>query len=213
MKKIIIDDSGSSCEYIYPDQWKELVCFEFEENIVITGNTRMKGVTEASWWEGYQSILKDYEYLEPDDFREEYEGKLSEEQIDKFDKAYKEGSCDDLRKVAKIILPILYPEKEFEYASLRGSSQSDWNDCIFIKGCVKPEILADYYFGNVIDVSVENEDGECIEDRIYTDTEFWELEKGDLKEALRKEFGISAEEQVVFMRFSGYVQTSTWKEI
>ena len=42
MKKIIIDDSGSSCDYIYPDQWKELVCFEFEENIVITGNTRMK---------------------------------------------------------------------------------------------------------------------------------------------------------------------------
>lgn len=214
MVTITIDNS-SAPDYLYgkDEMWKDYVCPDFDEKVVLVGNDRMSQYENASWWKDAKEAITDLDsYLDAPEFREEYADKYSSDQIEAVISAYDNWNGDHYVEFITKIAQILHPEIQLDETTLHGYSQGDWQDAIYVAGSLDENILEAYYFGNLSELHYEDDSGEDYWDAI-TDDELWEMERGDLKQALRDRYDIPADEEIKIRKFSGYSQTPNFDEL
>lgn len=214
--EIRIDNTGDGLWYLYNkgNAWKDYVCENFDENVVITGNRDYTKIEEASWWNEAKVIIEDFDYNGTMDVNigdmVEYYG-YTKEQIKGIIKAYDECRySDDMDFIVKVAM-ILHPDMEIETTTLRGYTQGEWNNCAYVKGSVDEMVLNQYYFGQLVDVTVNTDDEEYGD--IITHDELWEMERNGLKESLRKRYELAVDEEIVVLRCDGYKQVMNWEEV
>jgi hypothetical protein len=214
MAKIWIDETDNGNGRMYEDEWKEWVCCDFDQNVVIYGNRRMGGVTEADWWNDAMDLMKDFDFYNFDDIVEIHTD-LTRETLLKVEHIY--NCCrtyEDIDVMAEVIRTI-HPELEIETTTLRGYSQSDWNDAVCIKGSVDENLLNDFYWGNINRVTIsedEDDEGEYI--YYLADSELWEMERKGLRKEIMDRYGIYDDCQPVHIyKADGYIKALNWKEV
>lgn len=175
------------------DEWKEYVCENFDDNCVVTGNRRFKDIREAYWYLLAIDVIKDLGYYDKEQFMGEYEDAISLRKINAiYDEYMKCDDVDDNDFIASIA-EILY-DIELETGTIRGYSQGDWQNVIYVKDSLDVKTLETYYFGKLTTIKVE-EDGNEYFAYIPDDT-LWEWERTDLKKGLKEYLGINEEIKV-----------------
>lgn len=217
MATIRIDNTGDGICWVYSgDEWKDWVCDNFDENVVVMGNRDYTEITEASWYEEAKLLLDDidecttFDGLE-EDFYKAYKDTYTREIIDKVYKVYVECNTYDNLEVITKVANILHPDIQIEIATIRGYSQGEWQEVAYIKETVDIDMLEAYYFGKISDITVETEDDTYGD--IVTHDELWDMEHGNLKEKLREKYNIPEDEELTVMKCDGYVQVADWKEV
>ena len=218
MTTITIDTTGNGTYWLYSsDDWKDYVCENFDENVVLTGNRNFTEVKEASWYKDVADLAYEFDqYYDIDadvineiaDMYKEY----TPAQIENFASLYNNArSTDDVDFIANAAM-VLHPELHLDTATLRGYSQGGWQEAIYVTDNVDPDTLETFYFGKIADVFVEDSDGDSYGD-IITDDELWDLERsGNLKEEFRSRYNIPDDEELVVRVSDGYTRTPKYKE-
>lgn len=207
------------CDYLYGrhEEWKDYVCGNFDENVVLTGNNHMYEVEEASWWKQAKHISEELGE-NPDDIEEfiadynRYYGGVPEEKLREVFQEMEsyDGYIDDTDFLV-IIADKIHPELNLQQATLHGSMQSDWQDAIYNANVVDINTLNDFYMGNVMEMRLyelgpgdfdDYEDIEdidlwdivmgkdCIECPTITETEYYDLYREGFDKSLARYFGI-----------------------
>lgn len=159
--------------------------FDMENSFVITGNDRLKSYnTDNEWYESAKGIITDiccyYDMENPDDVQELAESyKTSTEVIMEINSIidsddFRDENTDDFVS----ILNALYPDISFNWMSIRGYSQGDWNEIIYKVDELTQEnieYVESIYFGKYALVYVTEDDDSCI-NGLITDSELWDIE-------------------------------------
>lgn len=201
MREIRINTTGDGCWWLYgsSEAWKDYVgCEDFNEQVVLYGNRNYNGIKEASWYQKAKEIIDDINIY--DDYPED----MSDENKEEIRKILL-SSCDD---VPVEVLRILYPDDEFKTGTIRGYSQGDWEYYI-VKGDVDVERLEAYYFGNVVDIFVKDNEEEYGD--VMTCDELWDAEREGYEKVFRERYEIPEDEELKIYVADGYVQTLNWK--
>ena len=201
MVEIRIDTTGDGCWWLYngAEIWKDYVgCEDFDEQVVLYGNRDYSGVKEASWYQKAKEIVDDINNYDdyPEDMSEENKEKIRE---------ILDYSHDD---VPVEVLRILYPDDEFKTGTIRGCSQGDWEHYI-VKGDVDVERLEAYYFGNVVDIFVKDNEEEY--GGVMTCDELWDAEREGYEKVFRERYEISEDEELKIYVVDRYIKTLDWK--
>ena len=106
------------------------------------------------------------------------------------------------------VIRLLYPEDTFKTGTIRGYSQGDWQDYI-VKGDVDVERLEAYYFGNVVDIFVKDNEEEYGD--VMTCEELWDAEREGYEKVFRERYGIPEDEELKIYVADGYIKTPDWK--
>ena len=217
--EIRIDNTGDSTCWLYGknDIWKDYVCADFDDKIVITGNRDYNGVTETEWWHRAKEIIDDLDSegtidINIDDMVDYY--KYTKESIEAVVKAYDDcrysDDIDFVVKVAKIITG-----KKIVTRQICGYSQSEWNYIAYDEDEFDDdptETIEAMYFGKISDITVNTDDDEYGD--IITHDELWEAERnGNLKDYFRKRYELSNDEEIKIFQCDGYKQVADWKEV
>ena len=205
MTEIRIDNTGEGTWWLYggSENWKDyVVCENFDEQVVLTGNRDFGGCTEASWYQRAKEVLTDI------DCYDEYPDDVSEEVKEKLKELYEK--CRRTEDIIVDVLRLLYPENSFNKGTIRGYCQGDWQEYI-IKGDVDTDLLEAFYFGKIADISVD--DGEDLFGDVITHDELWEAEREDLKEYMRKRYDLPEDEEIHILQANGMKQVVDWKEV
>lgn len=196
MATITFDGAGDLSFLYNHDEWKEYVCEDFDEKVVVIGNREYSSIEEASWWNKAKILISDLDNYEWDikEFKH-YDNDYTPEQLEKVYKAYQKCTYSDdtdfIVEVAKIVNPGL----ELEQDTARGYNQSDWVEIVYVKDSIKVDIFAAYFFGQLTEIHIETEDDNYWDHML--DSEVWELFKGDkVEETLRARYGINSNEQI-----------------
>lgn len=203
MAEIRINTTGDGCWWLYgsSEDWKDYVgCEDFNEQVILYGNRNYNGIKEASWYQKAKEIVDDINNYD------EYPEDMSEENKEEIRKILL-SSCDD---VPVEVLRILYPDDEFKTGTIRGYSQGDWEYYI-VKGDVDVERLEAYYFGNVVDIFVKDNEEEYGD--VMTCEELWDAEREGYEKAFRKRYEIPEDEELKIYVADGYVKTLNWKMV
>ena len=212
---IRIDQTGDGIGWLYGrhEFWKTYVCDKFDDNVVVNGNRDYNAITEAKWWKDAINIITELDCygLDERELFDYYHEYFTREQLKEVYEEYDKCRCsDDMDFIVKVA-NILHKEIEIETATIRGYTQSEWQTVAYIKGSIDVDRLETYYFGKLVDVTVEEDDGDCGD--IITDDELWEMERKGLKEELRKRYDIDEDEELTVMKCDGYVSVANWKEV
>lgn len=207
---------GEGVDWLYGthEEWKDYVCEDFNQNVVCYGNKYMTAITEAKWWRVAYELMGDFDMFGYDDWDEDdynyWNGKgIKHDQVDKAYKIYEDcNTYDDVNVMVKV-LRVLYPNMQFETATLRGYSQSDWQDAVYVADKVNVDVLENYYMGKVTEVVC---DDECC--AVLTDEELWNLEmENGLETKFRDIFDLDDEEPITILKADGYIRSIKWKEM
>ena len=106
------------------------------------------------------------------------------------------------------VLRILYPDDEFKTGTICGCSQGDWEHYI-VKGDVDVERLEAYYFGNVVDIFVKDNEEEY--GGVMTCDELWDAEREGYEKVFRERYEISEDEELKIYVVDRYIKTLDWK--
>ena len=201
MREIRINTTGDGCWWLYngSEIWKDYVgCEDFNEQVVLYGNRDYSGIEEASWYQKAKEIVDDINNYDdyPDDMSEENKEEIRKILL---------SSCDD---VPVEVLRILYPDDEFKTGTIRGYSQGDWEYYI-VKGDVDVEQLEAYYFGNVVDIFVKDNEEKYSD--VMTCEELWDAEREGYEKVFRERYGIPEDEELKIYVADGYIQTLNWE--
>lgn len=205
MTEIKIDNTGEGTWWLYgkSENWKDYVgCYDFDEEVVLSGNRDYNEYTEATWYKRAKDILNDI------DCYDEYPNDLSEETNAKLKELYDKCKCTD--DIIVDVLKLLYPNDIFEEGIIRGYVQREWQEYI-VKGNVDTDLLEAFYFGKIADIYVEN--GEDSFGDVITHDELWKAEREGLKEYMRQRYDIDKDEEIHIMQADGYRQVVNWKEV
>lgn len=204
MTEIRIDNTGNGTWYLYNgnEGWKDYICEDFDEQVVLTGNRDFKDYTEASWYQEAKDVLTDIDCYDeyPDDLNDEIKAKLKE--------LYDECRCTE--DILIDVIRLLNPNDTFKSGTIRGYCQGDWQEYI-VKENVDVEQLENFYFGKIADITVSNDEEEFGD--VITHDELWEAEREDLKEYMRKRYELSENEEVYILKADGMKQVVDWKEV
>ena len=198
--------------YWNDDSWKDFVCQDFDENVVMLGNRDYSEITEASWFKDACELVDELDNYDDslEDLIDAYGDDYAADKLEDVYNAYQDCDRSDdpefLIKVAKI----LYPHLDLVYTTIRGSNQGDWQDVIYVSGCLDEGILADWYFGNVYDANLyvrdepledydEDDYGEHDTSAVITDTEYWNMKHdfGSVEKGFAELFGVPVDEITV----------------
>lgn len=205
MTKIRIDNTGEGTWWLYSggDDWKDYVgCEDFDEQVVLTGNGRLCGCTEATWYNKTKDILHDI------DCYDEYPNNVSDEVNAKIKELYDKCRCTE--DIIVDVLRLLYPDDTFKEGTINGYCQGDWQEYI-VKGDVDVNLLEAFYFGKIADITVTTNEEELVD--VITHDELWEAEREDLKEYMRKRYELSEDEEIHILKADGMKQVIDWKEV
>ena len=167
---------------------------------MLYGNRHCRGIEKASWYQNANRIINDINIYDdyPEDMSEETKAKIRE---------ILDYSSDD---VPVEVLRILYPDDEFKTGTISGYSQGDWEYYI-VKGDVDVEQLEAYYFGNVVDIFVKDNEEEYGD--VMTREELWDIEREGYEKVFRERYDIAADEELKIYVADGYVQALNWKMV
>lgn len=145
------------------DVWKDYVCENFDENVVILGQYGQGSLELASWWSPVRDVL---------DALEECDGEDADGFLDYCNDCYwsdaigesKLLACwrlsqapgfdiTDLSDVLDLV-ELINPNLSFQVGKIYGSVQGEQADVLYIENSIDLERLADFYFGNVYVISV-----------------------------------------------------------
>lgn len=205
MIEISIDNTGDSTSWLYGSEqlWKDYIgCDNFDDQVVLIGNREFTGYTEAEWYNKAKEVLDDI------DSYDEYPEYLSDEINNEIKNLYDKCRCTE--DILVDVLRLLYPGETFSSGTIRGYSQSNWQDYI-IKGNVDIELLEAYYFGKISEICITHNDDSFHD--VITHDELWKAEKEDLKEYFRKKYEFSETEEIHIFQADGYTQVLNWKQI
>ena len=196
MATITFDGSGDLSFLYNHDEWKEYVCEDFDEKVIVIGNREYSSIEEASWWNKAKILISDLDNYDWDikEFKH-YDNEYTPEQLEKVYRAYQKCTYSDdtdfIVEVAKIVNPCL----DLEQDTARGYNQSDWVEIVYVKDSIKVDTFAAYFFGQLTEIHIETEDDNYWDHML--DSEVWELFKGDkVEETLRSRYGINSKEQI-----------------
>lgn len=184
--------------------------------VVLRGNRWTQDYTDAPWFKEAMDYISDMDYYGTvEDYWTDYDynwSRLTHEQMMAIIKAYDNCRCSDDDNFIMQVAQILYPDMKFKCCTIRGYSQGDWKDCIYVDdGTIDIKYVEALYFGKVADVTITKED-DSFSDFIL-DHELWELERNNkLKEELCKRYELNPDETTVYVS-DGIVQTIKWKEV
>ena len=149
--------------------WKDYVCYDFDNNVVVVKNRDTSGIEEAFWWEDAKSITSaiDNSYGEKDRYLDECPSDVSEDKLVYIWDEYSESDIEDVDVIAGIA-EVLYPDLHLETGTIRGSCQGDWAEVVYVKDTVDVSTLEDWYFGNIYDVDVFEIDIAALDDEDMT---------------------------------------------
>ena len=213
----VYNDTSRLTDWLYGEDelWKDRVgVFEFDETFVLKGNKRFKECIEASWYHMAAGILSG---IDQGAGRMDYPD-LTDAQWDEMAALYDSCRYIDTNETIVKALGILFPEKKFESRTIRGYSQSDWQEVIYPAAEVSDEQLERleaYYFGKVsaVDCDPEDEDEVGITDTV-TDDELWEAERnGTVADLIRDVCGLEDEDGLTIYKSDGYIRHIKWKKI
>ena len=155
-------------EWQYAD-WKDELCEDFDENVVLCGNDDYNEHTDASWWQAAARLVntfEDYYFENIDEFIRYFYPEYAK---DKLEEVYIKLDGWDGRDRIKFIMELamdINPGLKLRYNSITGSSQGEYQYVVYIDD---PELyfysiegynnefiqqLEDWYFGNTYDVVV-----------------------------------------------------------
>ena len=199
--------------YWSDDEWKDFVCQDFDENVVLLGNRDYSEHAEASWWKDAEEIAEQFDYCEEvGDFIANL-GEYSPDKLREIWDLYQTGKyyTDDTEFLIKIA-EIIYPGIHLETGTIRGSMQGDWQDYVCVADEVDTNLLEDWYFGNVYDAALyevntedldEDDDptdyevfGEETDSAVISDTEYWKLRSEGLEDAFKRLFNLPADADI-----------------
>ena len=206
--------------YWSDDTWKENVCADFDENIVIIGNRNAEGIEEATWWQEAKSVFNELDNYGGDraEFMSVFEDEYAADKLADIYDAYDLWDGRDNSAFIAKIAEILFPGLSLKCGTIRGNSQGDWADVVYIEDELPDiDILEAWYFGDVYDVGVYDvtdvdpeilddeyelrdyiSDEDWIEMRTIAYPELWELQRDPAgqKQAFIKEFGLPADSEI-----------------
>jgi len=210
------------CDYLYgrDDEWKSYVCDNFDEHVVLFGNSDLDELEDASWWEEAKDISEVLgEFVDEADFIEGYNTyyqSLPEEKLHEIYQVYDawDGYINDTAFLIKLA-GIVHPDLNLQQATLRGSMQSDWQRTVYDANFVDVHTLEDFYMGDVMEMRLyqleaedftdceidedfdlheflaEIIDGKWVDDSpIISSTEYWNLRREGFDKSLARYFGI-----------------------
>lgn len=210
MRTIRIDSQEGGTWLYNNGDWKDYCGVEnFDETFVIHGNRDYHGIEEASWYEKAKELLGD---LDQNEFEEvqrlypEYTNEQFAKILDVYGKKYRDE--DDLYVA---ILNIIFPEENFKTATIRGYSQSEWNDVLYKDGeGVDINQLEAFYFGQISEVYEEGDGCTAIE----THDNLWKAQReGTLEKFVKDMLDIPSDEEIEIYESDGYIQTTRWKKV
>lgn len=214
MKKTVITlHTEDVPDYMYVgDEWKDYTCENFDEVCILKGNRDYKSIENASWWKAAKEVLDDLECLNKEDFIEEYKTGEYELKVPDILEKYNawNGRYEDdiLIQLSELLFNI-----ELEAKTIRGYCQSEWEEAIYIKGKLDPDILEAYFFGLLFEVHIEPSNDFDFWDHMLN-TDFWELERtGNLKQELRIRYEVPDDEELIIRKHAGYTRVETFEEI
>ena len=165
MTTITIEDT-SELSWLYSnDQWKDYVCEDFDENVVLLGNRHNQEYAEAKWWIDAKDLISDLDQYYEDDIRDLFKDEFDEDKINRILDAYNKADYSDNIDFIIEIIQIMHPSLEIETSTIRGSSQSDWIDVVYVANKVNIRTLEQYYWGLLVELHIETDD----------DTDRWEV--------------------------------------
>ena len=184
MLKIYINTTPEYCDY-------ELEDMIDLDDFVITGNRDYTDRTDAEWYTKAEDILND---LDNDYFVGQSlvsYPELSREQRKKIVDAYNNDQISDDLEGLVNLANIIYPDQNFETATIRGYCQGDWQKIAYPAERAKDvKYLEAYYFGMVAEVHIDDDGDTCWGWMI--DDELWDAERNDtLRESMLDFFGYS----------------------
>ena len=225
------EDAGS---YLYGknEEWKESVSDNFDEKFVILGNRDYEGIKEASWYKRLDEFFNDIdkatlyeklsvnspEFTDSQAFNQFHESfkdyEYSKEQFYKIAHAYLNYEIrgrDDLTFKMNA-LNLIYPDRKYEIKCIRGYSQSEWQNVLYDAkdSDLDLQLLEDFYFRKLMEISVEDENGEYVSSTIITDTHF---SRDKLREILEENFEFLKDQEYSVFEQDGYIQVTKWKEV
>lgn len=178
MIRVKIEPAYDTDWMYYDDEWKLRVCEDFDENVVITGNSHYREIENASWWDEAVSLIYDMNnYYEGDAEDLVYfldDADVSESRLRACARLFEDCTDSGDPEFITEIAEILNPKLDLAYCTLRGNSQGDWVDAIYVVGKVNPSILEDYFWGDLVNIDVYtvevDEDGDEDEELEGSDT-------------------------------------------
>lgn len=164
MAKYVVKLTGADESYWYGDDWKDYVCEDFDENVVIIGDRDHDAIEEASWWKDAKDII-DEAYHSSDaaeliDYHgREYSHDKLQEIFEMVRDADDEEDPEFIMKVAEVLDPWLH----LEYGGFRdGRGYSV--DVVYVADAVDLGILEDWYSGNIYEIELYDVSDKAFDD-------------------------------------------------
>lgn len=198
---IYIDTTGNNIQWLYEfDKWKDYVCEDFDEHVVIFRSKNRKVIEKAKWYKEAREILESIENGDniPDGF--DYDC------IESFDE---EG------KNLISILHFLYPDRNYNYYEITHGDELDWIECI-VDDAVDPYRLTEIYYKKIVDIEIhisEFKNGFHKRKDIITYSEFTNAEKMGIKEYFMKKYELSSDTKICIMRADEYMSVPNWYDV
>ena len=177
--------NSQDIDYIFTnDDWKDYVIDDFDKKIVIHGNNHFDSIDCASWYEKTLDVMKDIDLnFEEDDIYDLYKNDYTIEQWQQLLDIYKHCRYYDDDETILKALEVIYPERHFESGTIKGSSQGDWNTVLYDSDKFDDiSRLEDFYWGNVSEIYVMNDNDEIEVTAIVTNSDIWDAERNKLRE-------------------------------
>lgn len=221
MYTITIED-GSSLDWLYTnDEWKDYVCEDFDENVVLTSNDRyISSLEKASWWIEAKNLIDEMENIiyygdsftndNIEEFVDLFKREVDEDTLRKCAKEYIDCKYSDDPEFVMLIAKLLHPELNLEFSELYGYSQGDWVDAIYNSTNVNKDVLEAYVMGKLTEIHIESDGGEDFWDTVIDD-ELWKV--SNYKEFFRDRYGIPADEEIKVRKVSGYHQEADYEDV
>ena len=219
-------ENGSSLDWLYiNDEWKDYVCEDFDENVVLTGNDRnISSIEKASWWIEAKNLIDEMDniiYYSPnystgeitdsiDEFIDTFKRDVDPDTLKKCADAYIECRYSDDPDFVMTIAKLLHPELSLEMSELHGYTQSEWVDAIYNSANVNEDVLEAYVMGMLTEIHVESDNGEDFWDTIMDD-ELWKV--SNYKDFFRARYDIPADEEIKVRKVSGYHQVADYEDV
>ena len=149
------------------DDWKDFVCEDFDENVVIIGDRDNSGIEEASWWQDAKSLSSDLAdelwNADFDEYMDYHSGYCADDKLREIYDFYQEHdyNTDDTEFIMKVAT-ILYPFLKLEQDHISGYHTGA--DVVYVKGSIDIDVLHDWYYGEIYVVDAYELDMEAIEE-------------------------------------------------
>lgn len=206
----------SSLEWLYDNNelWKSYVCEQFDSRFVIIGNRDYSEIKDAEWYKNAATLLNDLQNTQFKDLDATDYG-ISKSKLNKVIQAYKQACNTRFYELpfTKTILEIIYPDDTFKLKTIRGYSQSEWQEVLYKTTDLDEHAidrLESFYFGQLAEIEIEDED-ECITVGCITHDDLWEWERNNtLKKKLTEEYQLPPDAK--FFKSDGVITTIKYKE-